>query len=549
MALNVKIKAMSSLEKLYNGDNIPDKEYSAVSMLKGERKSFQIALECDDDFSCEISVFSEIKNINIYKVVMVHSDFPMQKKDCDDYFRYSADGYYPDLLMPVGVNSAIDFKKGLNVLWVEIDSGEMPAGNYGVTVNFQSAGFSYEARISAEIIDCKPDFDGFIYTSWFYTDCLMSYYNFKAFSDEYWRVTENFLKTAAEHGMNCVLTPVFTPPLDTQKGGERPTVQLVEISYDGKKYAFNFEKLDKWINLAQSCGIEYFEISHFYTQWGAAHAPKIIADVNGELKQIFGWNTRASSKEYKDFLTAFSVEFKKFVSDRKLRDKIILHVSDEPFFTAIYTYAKASKTIHRLFPEYKIIDALSDYTFYKLKIVTQPVPSSDHIEKFIGKTDELWTYYCSSQHKKYVSNRFFCNSSLRNRVLGCQLYKYAVKGFLHWGYNFYYTQYSKALIDPFKVTDAGGKFPSGDSFVVYPAKDGTAYCSLRLKVFYDALQDMAAFKALEKLTDKEYVMNIIEENGKYNLTFSNYPHSDDWLLRVREKVNQAIKEKCRGEQI
>ena len=108
----------------------------------------------------------------------------------------------------------------------------------------------------------KNDFNNFIYTNWFHTDCLASYYNVEVFSDEYWRITKNFLKTAADYGMNCVLTPLFTPPLDTEIGKERPTVQLIDISLQKGKYNFNFDNLTKWIEMAQSFGIEYFEASY-----------------------------------------------------------------------------------------------------------------------------------------------------------------------------------------------------------------------------------------------------------------------------------------------
>ena len=191
---------------------------------------------------------------------------------------------------------------------------------------------------------------------------------------------------------------------------------------------------------------------------------------------------------------------------------------------------------------YKIVDALSDVWFYKLGIVTTPIPSNDHIDKFIGKTDELWTYYCSAQNKKQVANRFFCNDSIRTRVIGYQMFKFDVVGFLHWGYNFYNTRLSKAVVDPYEVSDAGKEFPSGDSYIVYPADDGTAHHSLRLKVFYDALQDMAALNTLERLTDKKTCLDIIEEYGKHALTFTEYPHSNEWLLNTREKINFKIKE-------
>ncbi len=537
----ISISTISSLEKIFHEDSIPSNIINEFSMLKNEKHSFQIAIECRNDFTGKI-IFKTalVNNINLYSVEHIKSDFPMSE-NADDYYRLSKDGFYPDLLIPI--SGDVRFKKGINVLWVEIIGDDSIVGEHCIDIHVTyDDEIESSVSIKCEIINADLEFNDFIYTNWFHTDCLMSYYSFEVFSDEYWRVTENFLKTASDYGMTCLLTPIFTPPLDTEVGKERPTVQLVDVNITKGNYSFYFDKLSRWIKIAKKCGIQYFEISHFFTQWGARHAPKIMANVDGEYKKIFGWETKASSKEYTTFLKDFSYEFKKYIESNNLKDNILIHVSDEPNFSMIGSYSKASKLIHKLYKGYKIVDALSDIWFYKLKIVSTPIPSNDHIEKFIGKTDELWTYYCSAQNKKNVSNRFFCNDSLRTRVIGYQMFKYDVKGFLHWGYNFYYTQLSKALIDPFKVSDAGGKFPSGDSYVVYPAKDGTAYPSIRLMVFYDALQDMAALNTLAKLTNKKDCLKIIEENGKHNITFSDYPHSDEWLLNTRKIINNKIKE-------
>ena len=538
MSKKITLKVLSSLEKIYHNDKLPENDYSGFSMLKNEVKSFQIAVESDFDFIGKIIVESVFDSVKIYSVEHIKSDLPMSK-GADDYYRFSDDGYYPDLLLPV--SDEISFKKGINIFWIEIKANNNLIGQHKINIRIHNESTEItEKSLDIEVIDCELDFKDFIYTNWFHTDCLMSYYNVDAFSDEYWRITENYLKTANEYGMNCVLTPIFTPPLDTEVGKERPTVQLIDVYINNGKYSFNFDKLTKWIKISERCGITHFELAHFFTQWGANHAPKIMATVDGEYKKIFGWETKSSSKEYTKFLTELSVELKKYLETNGLKDRVLIHVSDEPNFSMLRSYSKASKLIHKLYKGYKIVDALSDIWFYRLGIVSTPIPSNDHIDKFIGKTDELWTYYCSAQTKKNVSNRFFCNDSIRTRVIGYQMFKYDVKGFLHWGYNFYYTQLSKALVDPFKVSDAGGKFPSGDSYVVYPAKDGTAYHSIRLKVFYDALQDMAALNSLEKLTSKQYCLNIVE--NKQQITFSDYPHSDEWLLNTREKINYAIKE-------
>lgn len=537
----IKIKVISSLEKIYHSDKVPENTLFSFSILKNEKKSFQIAFECEKEIRAKLIINSDFDKTTVYSVEHIKSDFPMNKTGVDDYFRFSEDSYYPDLLLPI--NDKIKVSKGISVFWVEINANEKNIGTNTIEIELKDDEKTIaETSLKVEVIDCELEFNDFIYTNWFHTDCLMSHYGFEAFSDEYWRVTENFLKTANEYGMNCVLTPIFTPPLDTEIGKERPTVQLVDVSVTNGKYSFNFDKLTQWIEMSKRCGITHFEMAHFFTQWGAKHAPKIMATIDGEYKKIFGWETKATSKAYVKFLTDFAVEFKKYLEENNLKDNVLIHVSDEPNFSMLWSYTKASNLIHKLYKGYKIVDALSDVWFYKLGIVSNPIPSNDHIHKFLGKGKELWTYYCSAQNKKYVSNRFFCNDSIRTRVIGYQMFKFDIKGFLHWGYNFYYTQLSKAVIDPYKISDAGGKFPSGDSYVVYPAKDGTAYHSIRLKVFFDALQDMAALNALEKLTNKAECLKIIEENGKYSITFSDYPHDDEWLLETREKVNAKIKE-------
>ena len=291
---SVKLHILSSLEKLYHNDKIPNDNFSNFSMLRNEKKSFQLVVESDDTFNGEITIESSLE-YSICSVEYIKSDFPMAK-DSDDYFRFSDDGYYPDLLIPI--NDTITFQKGKNIFWIEVISSKKNIGNNDIVITLTDESHSsVTGHISVEVIDCDLDFNDFIYTNWFHTDCLLSYYNVDVFSDEYWRITKNFLQTAADYGMNCVLTPLFTPPLDTEIGKERPTVQLVDVTVSNSKYSFNFDKLDYWIKISKECGIKYFEMSHLFTQWGAKYSPKIMATVDGEYKRIFGWDTKATSKE------------------------------------------------------------------------------------------------------------------------------------------------------------------------------------------------------------------------------------------------------------
>lgn len=224
-------------------------------------------------------------------------------------------------------------------------------------------------------------------------------------------------------------------------------------------------------------------------------------------------------------------------------EQTYFHISDEPHGEQMETYRAAKESIWPLLADCHVIDALSSFTIYQAGVVEHPIVCNDFLEPFLeAGVENLWTYYCCVQGHE-VSNQFMAMPSARNRILGVQLYLYRMKGFLHWGYNFYNSQHSVSAVNPYLVTDAGGGFPSGDPFVVYPAKDGTPYESLRFMVFTEAMYDLRAFERLEELAGREYVERLIHEGLEYRITFKKYPKDAEYLLRLREKVNCAIDEK------
>ncbi len=523
---------LSSLEKVFAGSEPSGREHYEYSCLKNETLSFQAAVCTDKEEDITVSVLGDLAGfINIYSV----ADVPVGLaafEDSDDYFISREPGEYPDILMPGDTIHALPGK--WYAFWFELIPGGA-AGNHTVNVSVNGTG----AGVSIKIIDAELPAQDLVYTNWFHCDAICDYYGVEAFGDEFRRIFRNFAQTAAAHGMNCILTPLFTPALDTAVGHERTTTQLVKVRKQGDGYSFDLSLLEKWVEICRSLGIEYFEMSHFFTQWGAEHAPKIMAeDENGALIKIFGWETETHSSEYDGFLTEFSAALKEFIYSHKLENNVFFHISDEPGAEHLETYLYRASLVKKLFGEFRFIDALSDYEFYSRGAVDIPVPSENSIEDFYGRVSPLWTYYCCGQCTGYMPNRFIAMPSERNRILGFLLWKYDLNGFLQWGFNFYNTQYSLEKINPYEVTDAGGHFPAGDSFVVYPGKDGEAVCSLRLKVFREALQDMRALRLLEKLAGREKVLEITG-----GITFSDYPHDPEYILRVRETVNSVIENK------
>lgn len=537
---NVFLKQISALEKVFLTDKLDDKTaFDSFSCLRGEKFSYQIMYRADVmRMDAKVTLESPIsEHVHVYTVGNVPTEAPCPLDSHDDDYITIEPGLFPDVLTPLET-SAIQIFQRWHSLWIDI---HMPAdclpGTYPITVTFAYEETSQSVTFNLKVIGATLPKQKTIFTQWFHTDSISDYFRVDVFSEEYWNIVENYVRTAADAGINMILTPVFTPPLDTEVGKERKTVQLVDVYLNNGRYSFNFDKFERWVKMCQNCGIQYFEISHLFTQWGAEFTPKIMAVVDGEMKRIFGWDVRATSDEYRQFLGCFIPALTAVIDKLGIREYTYFHVSDEPNEEHLENYLAAKQVLCSVLDGFKIIDALSHYEFYKRGIVEHPVVINSNVEEFIeNNAKELWTYTCCVPTKVY-SNRFLAMPSGRNRVIGIQMYKFDIVGFLHWGMNYYFSRHSETPINPYEVTDGCSTWAGGDPFSLYPYKDG-AIQSIRSRVFYDGLQDIRALTLLESYIGKEKVNELIESYGIK--TFSDYTHDYINILKLKEEVNSLI---------
>ena len=554
LVLMLNLKIVSSLEKILPMRECLAPEISEISCLSGERMSFQFAFSTDICGAYEFSISGDdeteiktyfVENIPVEYPTFVNAEF--NTLEDDNYISHNP-GLYPDRLMPTD-REWVQVSEIYKAIWVTVKA---EPGVHSIKIKLKSLDnlkLRYgeviaEKILKLNVLPAKLPEQKLIYTQWFHTDCISEYYGYDTYSEEHWAMIEKFLSLAYENGINMILTPFFTPPLDTEVGRKRPTSQLLKIKKDGLKYSFDFSRVERWIELCQRIGFKYFEVPHLFTQWGARYTPRIIAEVEGEERDIFGWDIASDSEEYDIFLSQFIPTLIKFLKHNHIFNNTYFHISDEPILEQLEDYAKARKIAEKYLSGCKIIDALSDYDFYRNGVVDIPIPATDHIKPFLdAKISERWSYYCCVQCIG-VSNRFTVMPSARNRSIGIQLYKYRMDGFLHWGYNFYYSQFSRLLIDVFAQTDAYNAFPTGDAIGAYPAKHGPVP-SIGLVVFNDALQDMRALQLLESYIGYDETVKLIEEIVGEFITFDSC-YSADMILKMREVINERIATECKA---
>ncbi len=540
------LKNVSALEKVFLDSDGTMAAFDRGSALLNEEFAYQILCKLGEDEPCdqpfELEVVSDLADdISLYIVKSIPVYLNHFNGSGDDQYLSHSPGLFPDVLEPYRTCMMVSPKQ-MKSLWVNVRVGENAAvGVHEIVVRFKRDGVVYgESVFSLDVIGQVLPKLNIPYTNWFHCDCISSYYGVKPLSNKHWKLIDAYLKMAADHGMNMVLTPIFTPPLDTKVGLERPTVQLVEVACENGVYSFGFDRLIRWMELCKKRGIEYLEISHLYSQWGAKHTPKIVVKENGKTIKKFGWHTDALSEEYCSFIEQLLPPLKAVLAEHWDKDKVYFHISDEPNEESIEHYGKLFRFIKPLLGEFKLMDAISEFSLYQKNYTETPVVITYAIKPFLeADLPNLWTYYCCGPDDNGYSNRFLAMPSYRTRIMGLQLFKYDIKGFLHWGYNFYYCRLSTHLINPYLTADSDGGFPAGDAFVVYPANNGPIP-SLRLKAFYHGLQDLMAAKLLEQKVGKNTVMQIVEQDGV--VTFNEYPKTPEHILSVREAINQRLKE-------
>ena len=382
-----------------------------------------------------------------------------------------------------------------------------------------------QAGVRLHDIRLAPRSD-FRITHWFYADAISDWYGVKPFSEAFWPVCGAYIDNYAGHGLDTLYVPVFTPPLD---GVKRPT-QLLRVDEDGNGgYVFDWTDVKRWIDLARSCGITHFEWTHPFTQWGVKHAIRIYAGQGHDEQLLWPPDTPALSPVYRRFLAAFLPELRAFLERENIMDASMFHVSDEPHSEADKAnYIAARNLLKELAPWMKTMDALTDIDYGRQGLTDIPVPSISRAVQFFREGIESWCYYCCGPRGAYL-NRLMDTPLAKIAMHGFLFYRWPFKGFLHWGYNYWYRSQTRTLIDPFCVQDAEAwpGWASGDPFVVYPGPKGPID-SLRWEVFAEALQDYRLLQTLDLPRDHALLRGLRD--------FDSFPKRADWRRRTRKAL-------------
>ncbi|MDO5066695.1 MAG: DUF4091 domain-containing protein [Propionibacteriaceae bacterium] len=348
-------------------------------------------------------------------------------------------------------------------------------------------------------------------SQWLHPDCLLHTYGVTVFSEEHWTVIEAHLRCAVEMGVTGTIVPLWNPALDTAEGTYRPDVQLLDIAYSPTGgYTFDADRARRFLRLMVEVGMSHVETPPLFTQWGAEHAPPIrVCQEGGNPELRFGWHTPADDEAYLAFLDQLLPFLRGLLAEFPELTPFV-HISDEPRATSAQRFATVRRRLAEGLEGLPTLDALSDPEFREL--VDVPVVATDAVERWRDAGMEpQWVYHCGLQAG--LANRFIAMEPIRVRMIGLQMFTCRAEGFLHWGFDFYFSLFSRGVLDPWQDTSAGGAFPSGDAFIVYPGPGLTPRRSLRWWQLRDAFRDWALFTHAAEHLGRDLVLATLAGEG------------------------------------
>jgi hypothetical protein len=518
----------SSLRRFYPASPAEDSQTLTLEAARGERVSFQAVCRIgarEQRMTASTSAPAELKVLirRVGYIPLPHhsTETPLEELDGVGHIP----GYVPDPLLP-----DLEFLAGpyeTHAFWITVTVPlEAKPGRYPVAVTVvageEHVTVTATVNVRRAVLPARRDFP---VTHWFYADALCDWYKVQPFDQAFWHVLDPYLANVVAHGQDTLYVPMFTPPLD---GVKRPT-QLLDVRHTNGRYQFDWSLVQRWISAAQSHGISRFEWTHLFTQWGARHAIRIYEGRAETGALLWPPETGATSEQYREFLGQFLPQFERFLRTEGLVERSFFHLSDEPHGAEhLANYREARDLLSELAPWMQVMDALSEIRFAHEGLTDTPIPITATAPDFVRAGLPAWVYFCCGPRGRYL-NRLLDTPLVKVRMSGWLFYRNQARGFLHWGYNYWYKRQTTDLIDPYVVSD-GLSWPdwaSGDPFQVYPGPDGPVD-SLRWEIFAESLQDYALLQASGLPIDDPALVEIHD--------YADFPRDASWIALRRSEL-------------
>jgi len=389
------------------------------------------------------------------------------------------------------------------------------------------------------------------HTEWFLQEPLTAYYRLEPWSEAHWGWIERVARDMGRHRQDMIFTP-FSDFLGC------PGLVTVVRRGDGS-FSFDFSRLDRWIDIFAREGVTWIEGAHVAErlgEWESEFVLKRFGVKNESGADLCTSREVMPEEEFEPVVEALLKGCHEHLKSLGAHERYVQHVADEPVAKNEASWCRISSKVKSWLPGVPRIDAVMTQGLEGLVDIRVPKISELPEPSARASTEQLWCYVCL-EPQGYYPNRFLDYQSIRNRIMFWLCWTLGLKGFLHWGYNFWIAWVgcpAPVHVSPWMDAAGGSHYlpdkwpmPAGDPFLVYPGERDIC-SSIRWEVIRKGIEDFEYLSMLEELAGEaapgparsqaeallERVRTLIAPDAL------SYTWDDALLLRTRKEIGQAI---------
>jgi hypothetical protein len=350
------------------------------------------------------------------------------------------------------------------------------------------AALPVELKIDAFTLPDPEDYS-FYLDLWQHPAQIADQLGLKRWSEEHWKILEVYLRELARAGQKVINTTIIEEPWGGQTYVHYDSL-VVWTGY-GREFTWDYTLFDRYVQLCIKAGIRRAISAYSLVLGPGGRRDCVIAyrdAQSGERKLL---RMEVGDETYRAVWTAFLLDFKKHLDAMGWLGITQIAFDEKP----ADIMETAIGLVRQVAPELKIelagnyhaeIDAgIQDYC------IAYPGTDSE-IARARRARGQVTTFYTCCGPA--FPNTFSFSPLTEPRLLPWHAAAIGSDGYLRWAWN----SWPK---DPMTTPDFG-PWPSGDTFLVYPGKEGPI-STLRWEAFKAGVQDFELIAAVRKKLEME----------------------------------------------
>lgn len=505
----------------------PKSPYTFDYVAQKEELGYQVVVYTDDPQGATATFdLSFDGEYQVYLEKYVDVPCPHYKNDTKNGYITDQQELLPDALIPITSDDVFFVNCNYIVLWISISTDQVGKVKSVLKISTKNESADCELELNVIKIVQKKQFYG--HCEYIDPIYIAKDHSVAMYGDLFWKILHRYFKLAADHGVNDIFVPLFTPQY-----AHYPTdkfVQLVSIKKMGDEYECNFDLMDRWIQTARDVGISRFTFPVFLPDYDNPYGAQFIVQVNGE-EQIIYENETVLSNYYTAFVRKFLRRLMIHLEKYRGKGTFSFHFSSSPQVWNEEIYKEFRAHFDDIVKKYRIADYDVEYRFYKRGLVGSPII---HLHDVAAYFEDPTTYLngCFDiSNPKDTINPLIASSSTRLRCLGAFGYRFELARFFHLGFN---------------APDIQNQYPTGSLSLVYPG-EMDAYPSIRLKQLKYAFQDNRLMDTLHLRYSPKRMNGLIDrylfKHDRYMDDAERYQKFRMEIYELLENINKYSKRK------